>query len=133
MAANTYNAIIIGGGHNGLTAGAYFSRAGANTVVLEADDHVGGAADSSNPFPNHPDVKVSTYSYVVSLVPPTIINDLQLKKFGYNIVPFGPYWMHKFECRCQWSFGPAKPAGAAPPLIDTYINPTILDVGLTPS
>src|SRR4029079_12634955 len=80
--ANKYDAIIIGGGHNGLTAGAYFSRAGAKTVVLEADDHVGGAADSSNPFKDHPDIKVSTYSYVVSLVPPTIINDLQLKKFG---------------------------------------------------
>lgn len=90
--ANKYDAIIIGGGHNGLTSAAYFARAGAKTLVLEADDHVGGAADSSNPFPEHPDIKVSTYSYVVSLVPPTIINELQLKKFGYNIVPFGPYF-----------------------------------------
>lgn len=87
-----YDAIIIGGGHNGLTSGAYFARAGAKTLILEADDHVGGAADSSNPFPDHPNVKVSTYSYVVSLVPETIISDLQLRKFGYNIVPFGPYF-----------------------------------------
>ncbi|MEX0991013.1 MAG: NAD(P)/FAD-dependent oxidoreductase [Actinomycetota bacterium] len=90
--ANRYDAIVIGGGHNGLTSGAYFARAGANTVVLEADDHTGGAADTSAPFPNHPDVKVTTYSYVVSLVPPTIINDLGLKRFGYNIIPFGPYF-----------------------------------------
>jgi len=90
--ANQYDAIIIGGGHNGLTSGAYFARAGANTVVLEASDHTGGAADTSAPFPNHPDVKVTTYSYVVSLVPPTIIDDLGLKRFGYNIIPFGPYF-----------------------------------------
>ena len=90
--ANQYDAIVIGGGHNGLTSGAYFARAGAKTVVLEADDHTGGAADTSAPFSNHPDVKVTTYSYVVSLVPPTIINDLGLKRFGYNIVPFGPYF-----------------------------------------
>jgi phytoene dehydrogenase-like protein len=90
--ANHYDAIVIGGGHNGLTSGAYLSKEGAKTVVLEALDHTGGAADSSNPFPKHPDVKVTTYSYVVSLVPPTIINDLGLKRFGYNIVPFGPYF-----------------------------------------
>lgn len=90
--ANTYDAIVIGGGHNGLTSGAYFARAGAKTVVLEAQDHTGGAADTSAPFADHPDVKVTTYSYVVSLVPPTIINDLGLKRFGYNIIPFGPYF-----------------------------------------
>ncbi len=90
--ANQYDAIVIGGGHNGLTSGAYFARAGAKTVVLEADDHTGGAADTSAPFADHPDVKVTTYSYVVSLVPPTIINDLGLKRFGYNIIPFGPYF-----------------------------------------
>jgi len=90
--ANQYDAIVIGGGHNGMTSGAYFARAGAKTVVLEMQDHTGGAADTSNPFPEHPDVSVTTYSYVVSLVPPTIINDLGLKRFGYNIVPFGPYF-----------------------------------------
>jgi phytoene dehydrogenase-like protein len=86
--ANSYDAIVIGGGHNGL----YFARAGAKTVVLEMQENTGGAADSSNPFPKHPDVRVTTYSYVVSLVPPTIINELGLKRFGYNIVPFGPYF-----------------------------------------
>jgi len=90
--ANTYDAIVIGGGHNGLTSGAYFARAGVKTIVLEAQDHIGGAAYSSNPFPDHPDVRVTTYSYVVSLVPPTIINELGLKKYGYNIIPFGPYF-----------------------------------------
>ena len=90
--ANTYDAIIIGGGHNGLTSGAYFAREGARTVVLEARGKTGGAADTSAPFPDHPDIKVTTYSYVMSLMPPSIIRDLNLKRHGYDITPFGPYF-----------------------------------------
>ncbi len=90
--ANYYDAIVIGGGHNGLTSGAYLAREGAKTVVLEARDHCGGAADTTTPFADHPDVKVTTYSYVVSLVPPSIIKDLGLKRHGYDITPFGPYF-----------------------------------------
>jgi len=92
MASNVYEAIIIGGGHNGLTSGAYFARAGARTVVLEGRDKTGGAADTSAPFADHPDINVSTYSYVMSLMPPTIIKDLKLKQFGYDVTPFGPYF-----------------------------------------
>jgi phytoene dehydrogenase-like protein len=90
--ANVYDAIIIGGGHNGLTAGAYFARAGANTVVLEARGKTGGAADTSHPFPDHPEIGVTTYSYVMSLMPPTIIRELNLKRHGYDVTPFGPYY-----------------------------------------
>ena len=90
--ANVYDAIIIGGGHNGLTAGAYFARAGARAIVLEARHKTGGAADTSAPFPDHPEIQVTTYSYVMSLMPPTIINELQLKRFGYDVTPFGPYY-----------------------------------------
>ena len=90
--ANVYDAIIIGGGHNGLTAGAYFARAGARTVVLEARDKTGGAADTSYPFPDHPEIGVTTYSYVMSLMPPTIIRELNLKRHGYDVTPFGPYY-----------------------------------------
>ena len=89
---NVYDAIIIGGGHNGLTAGAYFARDGARTVVLEARNKTGGAADTSAPFSDHPDIKVTTYSYVMSLMPPTIIRELQLKRHGYDVTPFGPYF-----------------------------------------
>ncbi len=89
---NGYDAIIIGGGHNGLVGGAYCARGGARTVVLEARDKVGGAADTSAPFPDHPEIKVTTYSYVMSLMPPTIIRELKLKDFGYNVTPFGPYY-----------------------------------------
>jgi phytoene dehydrogenase-like protein len=90
--ANTYDAIIIGGGHNGLTAGAYFAREDARTVVLEARHKTGGAADTSAPFPDHPEIKVTTYSYVMSLMPPTIIRELDLKRHGYDVTPFGPYF-----------------------------------------
>ncbi len=90
--ANVYDAIIIGGGHNGLTSGAYFARSGARTVVLEARGKTGGAADTSAPFPDHPDIKVTTYSYVMSLMPPTIIRELNLKQHGYDVTPFGPYY-----------------------------------------
>jgi len=90
--ANQYDAIIIGGGHNGLIAGAYFARAGARTVVLEARHKTGGAADTSAPFPDHPEINVTTYSYVMSLMPPTIIRELELEKHGYDVTPFGPYY-----------------------------------------
>jgi phytoene dehydrogenase-like protein len=90
--ANTYDAIIIGGGHNGLTSGAYFAREGARTVVLEARGKTGGAADTSAPFPDHPEINVTTYSYVMSLMPPSIIRDLNLKQHGYDVTPFGPYF-----------------------------------------
>jgi phytoene dehydrogenase-like protein len=92
MASNVYDAIIIGGGHNGLTSGAYFARHGAKTVVLEGRHKTGGAADTSAPFADHPEINVTTYSYVMSLMPPTIIRELQLKRFGYDVTPFGPYF-----------------------------------------
>ncbi len=92
MSTNVYDAIVVGGGHNGLTSAAYFARAGARTVVLEARDKTGGAADTSAPFPDHPEIKVTTYSYVMSLMPPTIIRELNLKQHGYDVTPFGPYY-----------------------------------------
>jgi phytoene dehydrogenase-like protein len=90
--ANTYDAVVIGGGHNGLISGAYFAKAGARTVVLEARDKTGGAADTSAPWAEHPDFRVTTYSYVMSLMPPTIIRELQLERHGYKVTPFGPYY-----------------------------------------
>jgi phytoene dehydrogenase-like protein len=90
--ANVYDAIVIGGGHNGLISGGFFAKAGARTVVLEARSKTGGAADTSSPWPEHPDFRVTTYSYVMSLMPPTVIKELQLERHGYKVTPFGPYY-----------------------------------------
>ena len=87
MAANEYDVIIVGGGHNGLVSAAYFGRAGARTLVLEARNRVGGAADTSAPFSEFPEVKVSTYSYVVSVLPQHVIRDLELKRHGLHLYP----------------------------------------------
>ena len=73
----TYDDIIVGGGHNGLTAAAYLARAGRRVLVLERADHVGGAAISSRAFPSV-DARVSRYSYLVSLMPRQVISDLGL-------------------------------------------------------
>ena len=89
---NHYDVIVVGGGHNGLVSGAYFSRAGARTVVLEAREKTGGAADTSAPFADHPEIRVSTYSYVMSLMPDAIIRNLELRRFGYDVSPMGPYY-----------------------------------------
>ena len=87
-----YDAIVVGGGHNGLVAAAYLARSGARTLVLEARPKTGGAATTEAPWPDAPDFKVTRLSYVMSLLPPTIINDLQLERHGYKIYPMGPYY-----------------------------------------
>ena len=72
-----YNVVIVGGGHNGLTAAAYLARAGLSVAVLERLDHVGGAAVSAQAFPGRPS-RLSRYSYLVSLLPDAVVSDLGL-------------------------------------------------------
>ena len=85
-----YDAIVVGGGHNGLVAAAYLSRAGQRTLVCEAREVVGGAAVTERPF--GPDYKVTSLSYVVSLMPQGIVRDLDLHRHGYKVYPQGPYF-----------------------------------------
>lgn len=72
-----YDAVVVGGGHNGLTAAAYLARAGRSVLVLERLGHVGGAAVSERPFPGV-DARLSRYSYLVSLLPRQIVDELAL-------------------------------------------------------
>ncbi|HYK27211.1 MAG TPA: NAD(P)/FAD-dependent oxidoreductase [Streptosporangiaceae bacterium] len=87
-----YDAIVVGGGHNGLVAAAYLAKSGAKTVVLEGRHKTGGAATTESPWPDAPEFKVTRLSYVMSLLPPTIIKDLELARHGYKIYPMGPYY-----------------------------------------
>jgi phytoene dehydrogenase-like protein len=98
--SEAYHAIVVGGGHNGLVAGAYLARAGARTIVLEARHKVGGAADTMAPWPEAPEFKVTTLSYVMSLMPDTIQRDLRLAEHGYRNYPVGPYFLPFPDGRC---------------------------------
>ncbi len=74
----SYDAVIVGGGHNGLVAAAYLARAGRSTLVLERLSGTGGAAVSTRAFAGV-DARLSRYSYLVSLLPRKIVDDLGLK------------------------------------------------------
>ncbi|MEU9952258.1 NAD(P)/FAD-dependent oxidoreductase, partial [Streptomyces sp. NPDC047939] len=74
---DSYDAVIVGGGHNGLVAAAYLARAGQSVLVLERLGTTGGAAVSTRPF-DGVDARLSRYSYLVSLLPSKIVRDLGL-------------------------------------------------------
>ena len=73
-----YDVIVVGGGHNGLISASYLSKAGKSVLLIEGSDHLGGASISYQAFPEH-DVRLSRYSYLVSLLPDKIVKDLGIK------------------------------------------------------
>ncbi|KAJ1684024.1 hypothetical protein LUZ63_020764 [Rhynchospora breviuscula] len=74
---DSYDVVVVGGGHNALTAAAYLSREGLRTLLLERLDHTGGAAVSAEAFPGT-GVRLSRYSYLVSVLPDRVVADLGL-------------------------------------------------------
>ena len=88
---NAYDAIVIGAGHNGLTTAAYLGRAGLRTLVLERREIVGGCAVTEEiDAARAPGCKVSTASYIASMLRPEIIRDLKLADYGLRMVACDP-------------------------------------------
>ncbi|MBV9897825.1 MAG: NAD(P)/FAD-dependent oxidoreductase [Chloroflexi bacterium] len=88
-----YDAIVVGAGHNGLVTAGYLARAGWKVLVLERRAVVGGACVTEPVFPGY---KVSTAAYLVSLMQERVVRDLELRRFGYEVLPkepayFAPY------------------------------------------
>jgi phytoene dehydrogenase-like protein len=83
----SYNAVVVGAGHNGLTAAAYLARAGLSTLVLERREIVGGCCVTEEIAPG---CRASTTSYIASMLRPTVIRDLNLGAHGLRMVPCDP-------------------------------------------
>jgi phytoene dehydrogenase-like protein len=89
--------VVVGGGHNGLVAAAYLAKSGLSTLVCERRPVLGGAAVSEHPF--GPGYTVTSLSYVVSLLPPGLVRELQLTRQGYHVFPQGPYFSPRADGR----------------------------------
>jgi phytoene dehydrogenase-like protein len=85
--SGAYDAIIIGGGHNGLVTAGYLAKAGKKVLVLERREVLGGCAPTEEIWPGY---RVSTGAYLVSLLQERIIRDLELERFGYQVLPKDP-------------------------------------------
>jgi phytoene dehydrogenase-like protein len=84
---DVYDAIVVGAGHNGLVTAAYLARAGWRVLVLERRGIVGGACVTESVFPGY---RVSTAAYLVSLMQERVVRDLELRRFGYEVLPKDP-------------------------------------------
>src|ERR1700736_3689618 len=88
-----YDAIIVGGGHNGLVTAAYLARAGRRVLVLERRELVGGCAVTEEIWPGY---RVSTAAYLTSLLQERIVRELELERFGYRVDAKDPAFFSPF-------------------------------------
>ena len=89
LAARDWDAVVVGGGHNGLTAAAYLARAGQSVLVLERRERLGGACTLEQPFSDERFL-VSPCAYVVGLLAQLVIDELDLPSHGYQVTPADP-------------------------------------------
>ncbi|MFT3838309.1 MAG: NAD(P)/FAD-dependent oxidoreductase [Myxococcaceae bacterium] len=107
MAAHRFDVVVIGGGHNGLVSAGLLAKRGLKVAVLEKKDVTGGAAITEQPW--GPSYKVTALSYVVSLLPPAILQELELHRFGYKVYPQHGYFAPQSDGRYLQMFeDPAK-------------------------
>jgi len=105
MSTPTYDAIILGAGHNGLVTAAYLAKAGRKVLVLERRELVGGCCVTEEVWPGF---RVSTAAYVNSLLRPEIIRDLNLAKHGFEMIPRSPSSFTPFPDGRSLMMGPDK-------------------------
>src|SRR5437879_6936490 len=146
--SGSYDIIIVGAGHNGLVTAAYLARAGMRVLVLERRELVGGACVTEQLWPGF---KVSTASYVNSLLRPEIIRDLELARHGFELLPRSPSSFTPFPDGRFLLMGPDKeltrrqvakfsPRAAAPlpryeamlERVADFIEPTLLQTPPNP-
>ena len=96
LATQAWDAVVVGAGHNGLTAAAYLARAGRSVLVLERRDQVGGACTLERPF-SDPRFVISPCAYLVGLLHPLVIEELALARYGYRTFVCDPTQWTPFE------------------------------------
>jgi phytoene dehydrogenase-like protein len=96
LETKTWDTVVVGAGHNGLTAAAYLARAGRSVLVLEARDRIGGACTLERPF-DDPAFVVSPCAYLVGLLHPRVIEELDLRRHGYRVHLVDPHLWCPFD------------------------------------